>query len=141
LDKASQVSGPFTASVVNITSISGSTKLAQNHFAYNTSKAAADRMTQILATEFALKDVKVRVNAIAPGLFPSAMVDREGGEFGAEETTKRSGAIVPVPGGRSGKAEEIAGSALYLVSKAGVYTNGQILVVDGSWLAVNPSTR
>ncbi|KAF9510480.1 hypothetical protein BS47DRAFT_1347885 [Hydnum rufescens UP504] len=99
-------------------------------------------MTQILATEFTLKDVEVRVNAIAPGLFPSEMVDREGGEFGVEETTtKTSGAIVPVPGGRSGKAEKIAGSALYLVSKAGVYTNGQILVVDGSWLAVNPSTR
>jgi len=141
LDKATRTDGPFSASVINITSISGSLKLAQNHFAYNASKAAGDHITQMLATELALKGIQVRVNAIAPGLFATEMTDKEGEAFNAEETTQVTGSLHPVPSGRSGTAGEIAGSALYLASRAGRYTNGQVIVVDGSVLAVNPATR
>jgi len=141
LDKGSKVGGEFSASVVNITSICGSYKLALDHFAYNSSKAAGDHLNTMLATEFALKGLKIRVNAIAPGVFPSEMTEGEGQTFGPEATQRVAGAIVPVPSGRSGSAEEIAGTALYLVSRAGWYTNGQNILVDGSLLSVNPSTR
>ncbi|KAG5646530.1 hypothetical protein DXG03_003297 [Asterophora parasitica] len=55
----------YTSVVINVTSISGVIKLAQEHFAYNSAKAAASHVTKMLATEFALKKVNVRVNAIA----------------------------------------------------------------------------
>ncbi|KAF8335381.1 uncharacterized protein EI90DRAFT_3048122 [Cantharellus anzutake] len=60
LDKGSKVGGDWSASVVNITSISGSYKMAQNHFAYNASKAAGDHLNVMLATEFAAKGLKIR---------------------------------------------------------------------------------
>jgi len=141
LDKGSKVGGEFSASVLNITSISGSYKLSQGHFAYNSSKAAGDHLNSMLATEFALKSVKIRVNAIAPGVFPTEMTSGEGRSFGPDEAHRVAGGITPVPSMRSGSIEEIAGTALYLVSRAGWYTNGQSIVVDGSVLAVNPSTR
>jgi len=142
LAKASEVDEDWSASIINITSISGHAKVAQCHFAYNASKAAADHLTRIMATELALKNVKVRVNAIAPGLFPSEMTGKKGDDdaFG-EDVTSFSGAIYPVPSGRSGRPEEIAGPAIFLASKSGRYTNGQIIVVDGSWEAVNPAAH
>ncbi|KAF8317378.1 short-chain dehydrogenase [Clavulina sp. PMI_390] len=140
LAKGSEADVPWSASIVNITSISGSIKLAQDHFAYNASKAAGDHLTKMLATELALKNVKVRVNAISPGLFPTEMVDKEGGEFG-EESSTISGSLLPVPHGRSGRPEEVVGPALLLVSKAGRYIHGQVLVVDGGFESVSPSVR
>jgi len=47
---------------------------------------------------------------------------------------------MPVPAARTGKAEEVAGAVIFLASKAGCYTTGQELVVDGGAIAVNPST-
>jgi len=141
LDQGSKTGGDFSASVLNITSISGSYKLAGGHFPYSASKAASDHLNSMLATEFALKGLKIRVNAIAPGAFATEMTGGEGQTFGPEEVQRVALAITPVPSARSGSAEEIAGTALYLVSRAGWYTNGQNIAVDGSLLAVNPSTR
>ena len=39
------------------------------------------------------------------------------------------------------RAQEMAGTALYLASSAGCYTNGQEIVIDGGYLTVNPSTK
>ncbi|KAI0317666.1 hypothetical protein OF83DRAFT_115950 [Amylostereum chailletii] len=128
----------YTASVVNITSISGVVKLAQEHFCYNSSKAAASHLTKMMSTEFALKGVPVRVNAIAPGVYASEMtVDIVDSPEIVEKIGK---AIVPIPAARSGTAHEIAGTVIYLSSLAGCYTNGQEIVVDGGYLGVNPST-
>jgi len=69
------------------------------------------------------------------------MTGKKGDEAFGEDVTSYSGAIYPVPSGRSGRPEEIAGPAIFLASKSGRYTNGQILVVDGSWQAVNPAAR
>jgi NAD(P)-dependent dehydrogenase (short-subunit alcohol dehydrogenase family) len=110
----------------------------------------------MLATEIALKGIPVRVNSIAPGVFASEMtLDTI---TGPEEMARVAQSLLPVPAGRSGsyvplycavfcvslthlsRAGEIAGTVIYLSSPAGCYTNGQELVVDGSYTAVNPST-
>lgn len=62
-----------TGSVINISSISGITRTTQHHFMYNTSKSAVIQLNQLLAQEFTQAGVKIRVNSIAPGIFPSEM--------------------------------------------------------------------
>ncbi|KIJ17718.1 hypothetical protein PAXINDRAFT_111240 [Paxillus involutus ATCC 200175] len=137
LDKGSQDKPGFTSSVINITSISGFMKLAQRHFCYNSSKAAASHLTKMLSTEFALRGIQVRVNAIAPGVYESEMTH---GIISGQEATDAVGMpVVSVPAKRPGTAAEMAGTAVYLASAAAAYMNGQELVIDGGYLAVNPS--
>ncbi|GAA5905578.1 hypothetical protein JCM5296_003108 [Sporobolomyces johnsonii] len=130
----------YQTGVVNITSISGLIKAAQNHFAYNASKAAATHLQRMLATEIGPK-TGIRFNAIAPGVFPSEMTGS-----GSDENNKTSleGEFDPkslnVPADRAGSDEDMAGTILYLCSRAGQYTNGVILPVDGGTLSTNPSS-
>ncbi|KAF9220996.1 NAD(P)-binding protein [Gyrodon lividus] len=137
LDKGSQDRPGFTSNVINITSISGLMKVAQRHFCYNSSKAAASHLTRMLSTEFALRGIQVRVNAIAPGVYESEMTH---GVISGQEATDAVGMpVVSVPAKRPGTAAEMAGTAVYLASPAAAYMNGQELVIDGGYLAVNPS--
>lgn len=62
-----------TGSVINISSMSGITRTTQHHFKYNVSKAATIQLNTLLAQELRRPGVKVRVNSIAPGIFPSEM--------------------------------------------------------------------
>ncbi|KAH9841899.1 NAD(P)-binding protein [Rhodofomes roseus] len=128
----------WTSSVINVTSISGIIKLAQNHFGYNSSKAAASHLTKMLATELALKKIPVRVCSVAPGVYESEMTY---GTIGPDLVNVVGKGLIPVPENRPGTAEEVAGTVIYLVSKAGCYTNGQEIAVDGGYTAVNPSVR
>ncbi|PBK97358.1 NAD(P)-binding protein [Armillaria gallica] len=125
----------YTANVINVTSISGLMKLAQDHFAYNSAKAAASQLSKMLSTELALKGISVRVNAIAPGPYESEMTTDV---ITPEEVDRIGKGVLPVPARRAGKGEEMAGTAVYLASPAGGYMNGQELVIDGGYLAVNP---
>jgi len=108
LEKGSleQVRQGYTSSVINITSISGVTKLSQNHFAYNSSKAAAIHLSKMMATEFALKGVHIRVNDIAPGVYASEMTNRQGGRFTEEEANSVAMPLLPLPAGRDGTDAE-----------------------------------
>lgn len=70
LAKGREVTPGYTSQVVNVSSISGYMKGSSNgQFAYASSKAAATHLGRMLATTFA--GTKVRVNTIAPGVFPS----------------------------------------------------------------------
>ena len=95
--------------------------------AYGASKAAVGALTKSLAVEWA--PYGVCVNAIAPGLFPTelnrALLDSPRGE----ELRMRT------PMARFGAAEELVSTAVYLASDASSFTTGQILVVDGGFLA------
>ncbi|CCL99681.1 uncharacterized protein FIBRA_01702 [Fibroporia radiculosa] len=128
----------YTSSVINIGSISGNTKLAQNKFAYNSTKAAVTHLTKMLATELALKKIPVRVCSVAPGVFESEMTDAA---ITPEMVNKHGQSIVPTPENRAGTAQELAGTVIYFVSPAGCYTTGQEILVDGGYTAVNPSVR
>jgi NAD(P)-dependent dehydrogenase (short-subunit alcohol dehydrogenase family) len=91
-------------------------------FAYSASKAALHHLTRALAVD--LGPQHITVNAIAPGFFQSRMSEHVLREFGSDIAADS-------PMGRVGEPEEIAGALLYLVSRAGAYTNGIILPVDG----------
>ncbi|BGP14298.1 hypothetical protein JCM10213_007729 [Rhodosporidiobolus nylandii] len=128
----------YQTGVINTTSISGLIKKAQNHFAYNTSKGAANHLQRLLATEFAYTGV--RFNSIAPGVFPSEMTGQESDE---NNKVNLEGQFDPkslnIPADRAGAEEEMGGTFVYLSSRAGQYTNGVILPVDGGCLSTNPS--
>jgi len=116
----------YWSSLINITSISGILKLAQNHFCYNSVKAAASHLTKLLSTEIGLKNIPVRVNAIAPGAYESEM-----SSIGDQP--------LPIPARRAGTGQEMAGTIVYLASRAGGYAYGHEIVIDGGFIAVNPS--
>ncbi|KAF9534460.1 short-chain dehydrogenase [Crepidotus variabilis] len=136
LAKGSEDVEHFWSSIVNTTSISGIMKQAQAHFCYNSAKAAASHLTRLLSTELALNRIPVRVNAIAPGVYESEMTSHT---ILPEEVDKVSRGIASVPARRAGTAQEMAGTAVYLVSRAGAYVNGQEIIVDGGFLGVNPA--
>lgn len=112
-----------TASVAGLAGISPSIMRAAG---YHASKGALIALTRQLAVEWAPRGV--RVNAIAPGFFPSRMSE---GVIAQHEEEMRA----TIPMGRLGGPDEIKGAALFLVSDAARYVTGQVLVVDGGALA------
>jgi NAD(P)-dependent dehydrogenase (short-subunit alcohol dehydrogenase family) len=113
------------ARVINIGSMDGlhiPTVHGSGNYAYTASKAAVHHLTRHLAIELASK--RITVNAIAPGFFPSRMTDHV---FEHCRTEIEHNSLL----GRVGKEEEMAGIAIYLCSRAGAYTDGAIIPVDG----------
>ena len=112
--------------IINIASLSTFVALLEVA-PYAASKAAVGSLTKSLAIEWAPHNVFV--NAIAPGVFPtalnSALLDSPRGH----EFTLRT------PMHRFGRAEELVSTALYLASDATSFTTGQIIAVDGGFLA------
>lgn len=92
--------------------------------AYNLSKAADFQLVRNLAVEFGPHNV--RVNAIAPGVIRTDFAKALWEDPAAEARLKSA-----TPLGRIGEPEEIAGTAVFLGSKAGAYITGQSIVVDG----------
>jgi NAD(P)-dependent dehydrogenase (short-subunit alcohol dehydrogenase family) len=137
LAKGSEDEEGYLSSVINITSISGIIKVAQEHFCYNSAKAAASHLTKMFSTELALKNIPVRVNSIAPGVYASEMTMDV---ISADQVDKIGKGIHPVPSKRAGTGQEMAGTAVYLASRAGGYVYGQEIIIDGGYVALNPST-
>jgi NAD(P)-dependent dehydrogenase (short-subunit alcohol dehydrogenase family) len=96
--------------------------------AYCASKAAVGSLTKSLAVELA--PLGVCVNAIAPGIFPTAL----NGEL-LDQTERGRELHMRIPMKRFGKTDELVGAAIFLASEAASYMNGQILAVDGGYLA------
>jgi NAD(P)-dependent dehydrogenase (short-subunit alcohol dehydrogenase family) len=112
-------------SILNIASMATFVAF-QEVAAYGASKAAVGALTRSLAIEWA--QCGVRVNAIAPGIFPTAL-NRE-----LLQSPRGHELLMRTPMGRFGKVEEIIGAAVYLCSDASSFTTGHILVVDGGQL-------
>lgn len=96
--------------------------------AYGASKAAVGALTRSLAVEWAQRGV--RVNAIAPGIFPTSL-----NEELVRGTARGKELLQRTPMARYGRAEEVAGAAIFLASDAASFVNGAILAVDGGYLA------
>jgi len=134
--------GRFWSSIVNLSSISGIMKLAQDHFAYNAAKAASTHLSKLLGTEIAKKGIPVRVNSISPGAYASEMTSHQGDAWIDDETAHRiSKGLMRAPAGRGGTEEEMVATVLYMVSRGGGFLNGQEIVIDGGFLMLNPGTR
>jgi len=96
--------------------------------AYTASKGAVAQLTKALANEWAGRNVQV--NAIAPGYFSTDNTTA------LRQDEARSQQILDrIPAGRWGDPEDLAGAAVFLASPASNYVNGEILVVDGGWMA------
>lgn len=121
----------WSSIVMNISSISGIVKTSQHHFPYNTSKAAAVHLSKMLAHEIASSDIRIRVNSIAPGVFPSEMTAGESDEK-QKSAIPREKYESKVPAKRPGKDEDIASAVLFAATNQ--YLNGQIIAVDGGYI-------
>lgn len=101
---------PEGPSVLNITSVSGITKISQNHFAYNASKAASNHLTKMMSYEFVEAGIPIRVNAIAPGVFPSELTAKCASDpLGRSDISHRKD-LSWIPGG-VGSAEDMAATS------------------------------
>jgi NAD(P)-dependent dehydrogenase (short-subunit alcohol dehydrogenase family) len=114
--------------IINIASIASFVSTATS-VSYPVSKAGVKALTQSLAHELA-KD-GVRVNAIAPGTFATAMTEATRSN---PERSERFLARIPM--GRYGEPEELVGPVVFLASNMSSYVTGTTLVVDGGYLAL-----
>jgi NAD(P)-dependent dehydrogenase (short-subunit alcohol dehydrogenase family) len=123
LQKSSELHKGWSGTVINISSISGLVKSAQHHFSYNASKGAAIHLIRMLASEIAANGHKIRVNSIAPGVFPSEMTADDSDEFQKSHLPKEKYAK-KVPAARPGRDEDMAQAILFFA--ANQYLNGQV---------------
>lgn len=127
--------------VLATTSIAGYLRAPGSNMGYCASKAAATHLIKHLAGTLA--PFSIRVNGLAPGLFPSDLADSlivgvnpKGGDPTEEGSIDRK--IIPAE--RVGKESDMAGTVVYLASEAAAYLNGNIAVLDGGRVSQLPGT-
>jgi len=117
-----------SGSIVNIASVLGLVASAPiKQAAYCASKGGVVNLTRELAAQWARKGI--RVNAIAPGWFPSEMTQ----ELMFDAESGQDFIKVHCPMARGGEVDELDGALLYLAGDAAGYVTGQVLAVDGGW--------
>ncbi len=113
--------------IINITSLNAFVALHEVA-AYAASKAAVQSLTRSLAVEWASHGVCV--NAIAPGVFPTALNSEL-----LQGTARGQELLMRTPMKRFGNAEEVVGAAILLASDAASFMTGSVVIVDGGFLA------
>lgn len=124
LDRAARIMARHGAgSIVNVSS-GGGTRSHRGMLAYDAAKGGVEALTRAASLELA--PYGIRVNTLVPGLIATAADEPDWSLKRRDET---------VPLGRGGRAEDLAGPALFLVSDDAAYVTGTRLVVDGGVLA------
>jgi len=114
--------------IVNTGSISSF--LAQREqIQYDSTKGAIKMITRGAALE--LTDHDIRVNAVGPGQIATEFID--GWSDDAPAAAASDDLIKPVPAGRAGTPDDVAGAVLFLASDDAAYVTGEMLMVDGGW--------
>jgi gluconate 5-dehydrogenase len=118
---------PAGGRIINVTSIAG--QIARSgDAAYTMTKGGLDALTRALAAELGPR--QITVNAVAPGFFATEANATMAADPAVAEHLSRRTSL-----GRWGRPEEIAGAALFFASPASSYVTGQVLAVDGGYLA------
>ncbi len=117
------------ARVINVGSVDGIKTPVFDNFSYGPSKAAIHHMTRVLAAHLIKRHIIV--NAIAPGPFPTWMLSTGVGGGGDVDNTDWDSVGRNNPRGRVGNADDIAGLAIFLSSKASGFTVGEVISCDG----------
>ena len=115
------------ASVINVSSIYGIVASPGPMAAYNTTKGALISLTRQLAAQWGQRGV--RVNALAPGYFPTELTGFLA-DPGLAGSIRQHTLLARTP-----TIQEIDGPLLFLASAASSYMTGQVLVIDGGWTA------
>ncbi len=114
-------------SIINICSLTAEVGVP-GATAYTASKSGMVGMTRALAAEWAPRGI--RVNGIGPGYFRTALT-----EAFYEDPAWEQATLAKIPQGRFGRMEDLGGAAVFLCSDAAAYITGQVLYVDGGYLA------
>jgi NAD(P)-dependent dehydrogenase (short-subunit alcohol dehydrogenase family) len=126
--------------VLVTSSIAGYLRVPGSNFAYGASKAAATHLVKHLAGTLA--PFEIRVNGLAPGLFPSDLAEgliagvNPKGDPGVEGSISAS--IIPAT--RTGVESDMVGTVMWIASRAGAYLNGNVTVLDGGRVSQLPAT-
>jgi NAD(P)-dependent dehydrogenase (short-subunit alcohol dehydrogenase family) len=117
-------------SIVNVASVLGLVGSGQvRQAAYAAAKGGVVNLTRELGAQWARRGV--RVNALAPGWFPTEMTAEMFGDEGSLRWMRSR-----TPMGRAGELDELIGPLLFLASDASTFVTGQTLAVDGGWTIV-----
>lgn len=132
---AQAASDVFMPGVINITSINGLIRRSLGHFSANSAKAAAIHVTKMLATELASAGLRIRVNSIAPGVFPSQITTNQqadSAKANKSDLAPGSWGTAEILAGRPGSDVDMAGAVLLTATNQ--YLHGQIISLDGGYL-------
>jgi len=127
---AKEMAKQKSGAIVNIASVAmGQVGIGFPNIAhYCASKGGIVGMTEALAVELA--PYNIRVNAVAPGLIETSMIDTV-----KEDPKGMEAMLARVPMHRVGKPEEVSELVLFLASDKSSYMTGSVVVIDGGWLA------
>ncbi|KAL6717309.1 hypothetical protein ACLMJK_005224 [Lecanora helva] len=142
LDQGNQQGNPVKSQVIATASTASFLRNPRAGFAYCSSKAGVISMMKCFSTF--MVPFGIRFNMIAAGLFPSEMSAPLFNPFkiSKEKAIDEEGAFARSyqPAERAGKQEDMAGTTLYLASRAGSFVNGSVMLVDGGKIATMPAT-
>lgn len=123
----------YQSCVINISSINGLIRTSLNHFASGAAKAATIHVTKMLAAEIARMKLHIRVNSIAPGVFPSEITAGKPSVNGKSTLDEESWpAVKAISSGRIGTHMDMATAVVFVACCQ--YLNGVILPIDGGYL-------